>query len=71
VLETIGAEQVPELLVLNKIDVAPPETVAALRRAYPDALQVSALTGAGISELRDALARRLRELTTRTVLTAS
>jgi GTPase len=61
VLRTIGAEQVPELLVLNKIDIASPETVAVLRQAYPDALQVSALTGEGISELRDALADRLRE----------
>lgn len=71
VLQEIGAGQVPELLVLNKIDIASPETVAALRRAYPDALQVSALTGAGISELRDALADRLRDLTTRTELAAS
>jgi GTP-binding protein HflX len=60
VLREIGAGQVPEVLVLNKIDIASPETLSALRRAYPDALQVSALTGAGISELRDALADRLR-----------
>ena len=71
VLQTVGAGQVPELLVLNKIDLASPETVAALRRAYPDALQVSALTGAGVSGLRDALAGRLRELTGRTGLAAS
>jgi GTP-binding protein HflX len=66
VLREIGAEQVPEMLVLNKIDVASPETVATLRRVYPDALRVSALTGDGTSELRDALAGRLRELTVRT-----
>jgi GTP-binding protein HflX len=66
VLAQIGAEQVPEVLVLNKMDLAPEESVAALQRAYPDALQVSALTGTGISALRDALASRLRELTTRT-----
>jgi GTP-binding protein HflX len=71
VLREIGAGQVPEMLVLNKIDIASPETVAALRRAYPDALQVSALTGAGISELRDALAGRLRESTVRAELGAS
>jgi GTP-binding protein HflX len=71
VLREIGAGQVPELLVLNKTDIASPENVAALRRAYPDALQVSALTGAGISELRDALAGRLKELTVRTETTAS
>ncbi|AGZ41117.1 GTPase HflX [Actinoplanes friuliensis] len=61
VLREIGAGQVPEMLVLNKIDVASPETVSALRRVYLDALQVSALTGAGINELRDALAGRLQE----------
>jgi GTP-binding protein HflX len=65
VLREIGADQVPEMLVLNKIDVAPAENVAALRRVYPDAPRVSALTGEGISELRDALAGRLRELTAR------
>ncbi|SCF21138.1 GTP-binding protein HflX [Micromonospora purpureochromogenes] len=59
VLHEIGAGQVPELLVLNKIDIAPPEWVDALCRAYPDAVPVSALTGAGIDELRRTLARRL------------
>jgi GTP-binding protein HflX len=62
VLHEIGAGQVPELLVLNKIDVASPDWVSALRRAYPDALAVSALTGAGVEELRLALASRLRPL---------
>jgi GTP-binding protein HflX len=62
VLHEIGAGQVPELLVLNKTDVAPPEWLTALRRAYPDAVAVSALTGDGIEELRAALAARLREL---------
>ncbi|MGK5682159.1 GTPase HflX [Actinoplanes sp. URMC 104] len=56
VLHEIGAGQLPEQLVLNKIDIAPPEWVTALRRAYPDALAVSALTGEGVPELRDALA---------------
>jgi GTP-binding protein HflX len=61
VLREIGASAVPELLVLNKIDVASPESIAALRRVYPDALQVSAVTGAGLDELRDAVVTRLRE----------
>ncbi|MEV1145692.1 GTPase HflX [Micromonospora sp. NPDC049799] len=59
VLHEIGAGQVPELLVLNKIDTAPPEWVDALRRAYPEAVAVSALTGAGIDDLRATLAHRL------------
>ncbi|MFC4017155.1 GTPase HflX [Micromonospora sp. GCM10011542] len=62
VLHEIGAGDVPELLVLNKIDVAPSEWVDCLRRAYPDAVAVSALTGAGTAELRGALADRLSQL---------
>jgi GTP-binding protein HflX len=64
VLHEIGAGQVPEVLVLNKIDVAPEDWVVALRRVYPDALLVSALTRDGIAELREALAYRLRALAT-------
>lgn len=59
VLHEIGAGDVPELLVLNKIDVAPVEWVDALRRVHPGAVAVSALTGAGMDELRAALADRL------------
>jgi GTP-binding protein HflX len=35
VLHEIGAGQLPELLVLNKTDVAPPDWVAAPHHAYP------------------------------------
>jgi GTPase len=60
VLHEIGACHVPEVLVLNKIDIAPAEWVAALRTAYPQAYAVSAKTGEGTVALRDALAARLR-----------
>ncbi|WP_432563212.1 GTPase HflX [Kineococcus sp. SYSU DK003] len=60
VLREIGAADVPELLVLNKADVAPPDWVAALQRLYPEAAVVSALTGQGVPELRATLADRLR-----------
>ncbi|MEV4758837.1 GTPase HflX [Micromonospora sp. NPDC049559] len=59
VLREIGAGDVPELLVLNKIDIAPEESVRDLRRAYPEAVAVSARTGAGVDRLRAALAARL------------
>jgi GTP-binding protein HflX len=68
VLRDIGADQVPEVLVLNKIDVASPEAVAALRRVRPDGLLVSAVTGAGVQELRDELATRLRAMTGRSAI---
>jgi GTPase len=56
VLNEIGAGDVPELLVLNKADIAPPEWVAALCRVHPGAVTVSALTGEGVDELRVRLA---------------
>ncbi|CCH86070.1 putative GTP-binding transporter [Modestobacter italicus] len=59
VLYEIGARDHTELLALNKVDVAPPEWLAALRSAYPDAVAVSALTGEGIEDLRAAIDRAL------------
>jgi GTPase len=59
VLNEIGAAHRPELLVLNKIDSAPPEWVEALQRAYPDAVRVSARTGEGLDRLRQEIARRI------------
>jgi GTP-binding protein HflX len=59
VLYEIGARDHAELLALNKVDVAPPEWIAALRAAYPDAVTVSALTGEGIADLRPAVDRVL------------
>ncbi|MGY1914038.1 GTPase HflX [Blastococcus sp. SYSU DS0973] len=62
VLYEIGARDHTELLALNKVDVAPPEWVAALRSAYPAAVPVSAITGEGLDDLRTAIARALRGL---------
>jgi GTP-binding protein HflX len=49
-LESLGAGQVPRLLVLNQVDIAPPERVAALVEAH-DAVAVSARTGEGTEAL--------------------
>jgi GTP-binding protein HflX len=59
VLNDIDAGDVPELIVVNKTDIADPTTIAALRRFAPDAVCVSARSGAGLSELVDALAARV------------
>ncbi len=59
VLSDIGAGDVPELLVINKADEAPADGLAALRTAYPDAVVVSARTGAGLERLRSVLESRL------------
>ncbi|MGY1748360.1 GTPase HflX [Modestobacter sp. SYSU DS0511] len=60
VLYEIGARDHRELLALNKVDIAPPEWVASLRAAYPDAVPVSALTREGLDDLRAAIAAALR-----------
>ncbi|MDI6097518.1 GTPase HflX [Actinoplanes sp. NEAU-A12] len=59
VLGEVGADRIPELLVINKVDAADEETVLRLKRAWPEALFVSARSGAGIAELHKAIADRL------------
>jgi GTP-binding protein HflX len=59
VLAEIDAQEVPELVVINKVDIADPETVDAVTRAEHRrgnrVVAVSARTGAGIAELVAAL----------------
>jgi len=62
VLREIGADQVPELLVLNKADIATAEELKLLLTVHPRAVVVSAVTGEGVSVLLDTLAARLRSL---------
>ena len=59
VLAEIGAGNLPELVVINKADIADPLQLAALRRREPDALIVSAHTGEGIEALLARLDARL------------
>jgi GTP-binding protein HflX len=59
VLAEVGAERVPELLVINKIDAADEETVLRLKRMWPDAVPCSARTGVGIAALAEAIETRL------------
>ncbi len=58
VLHEIGAEDLPKELVLNKIDRVDPLGRRRLRNRFPGALQVSALDGEGLDDLRAELARR-------------
>jgi GTPase len=66
VLREIGAGDVPELLVINKADVADPITVEALRLRFPASVVASAATGEGIGDLLarldDAIPRRDEEI---------
>ena len=63
VLTEIGAENVPELLVINKSDLDPDE---AKRLVYEHrgAVAFSAMTGDGVNELLLAIGDRMRALTT-------
>jgi GTP-binding protein HflX len=56
VLSQIGAAQVAEQLVVNKVDLADPDSLLALRGRFPDAAFCSAKTGEGLDELRAAIA---------------
>ena len=59
VLNEIDAGQVRELIVINKADLADPETIAALLRREPHAVVVSARTGQGFDELLEAIEKDL------------
>jgi GTP-binding protein HflX len=61
VLHEIGADERPELLIVNKLDVADPAVVRELSEGEA-AVGVSARTGEGLEKLLDAIAGRLREL---------
>jgi GTP-binding protein HflX len=59
VLAEIGAIDVPELVVVNKVDLADELTLARLRRREPGLVAVSAKTGVGLDALRAAIEKAL------------
>jgi GTP-binding protein HflX len=61
VLHEIGADDLPMELVINKIDSVDPMHRRRLANRYPEALQVSAVTGEGLDELRARVAERFAE----------
>jgi GTPase len=61
VLDEIGAGELPRELVLNKIDALDPLARRRVAARYPDALQVSALSGEGLDELRARIASRFQD----------
>jgi GTP-binding protein HflX len=67
VLVEIGADRVREVIVLNQIDRADPDTLADLERVvreqrHADPVLVSALTGEGAAELIARIAREVPDL---------
>jgi GTP-binding protein HflX len=61
VLREIGAQDLPVLPLLNKIDAVDPLGRRRLANRFPEALQASALTGEGLDELRVEIAARFAE----------
>jgi GTP-binding protein HflX len=59
VLAEVGADALPELLAVNKVDAADEETLLRLKRTWPEAIFVSARSGLGIEDLRAAIEERL------------
>ena len=59
VLGEIGAGQIPEVLVLNKIDRVAGSARARLAGRFPGSVAVSALTGEGAEELREEISARI------------
>ena len=55
VFEEIGASGIPEIVVVNKSDVADPLVLGRLQRREKHCVLVSALTGEGLPELLDLL----------------
>jgi GTPase len=59
VIAEVDAAAIPEILVINKIDLATQTQIITLRARYPRAMLVSARTGEGIAELEQAIAEAL------------
>jgi len=61
-----GLEKKPMIVVASKMDVANPEKVAKLRKHAKklklDLYEISAVTGQGVSELKYALGKRVKEI---------
>ena len=62
VLSEIGAGALPEIVVLNKADLADPEVIARLRAREPHSVVVSARTGEGMGALMAAIVADLPRL---------
>lgn len=59
VMADVGARDIPEIVVFNKVDTVSSGTTMMLRGMEPGALFVSAATGEGLSLLLDEIDRRL------------
>ena len=63
VLREIGADDVPELIVFNKADLADADEATRLVQSHPGSVLLSAATGDGLDRLLATIGDRLREAT--------
>ena len=61
-LHVAGLSGKPSVVVLNKVDTLDEELRDFLREPFPEAVQVSALSGEGVVKLRDLFEKRLGEM---------
>lgn len=59
VMSEVGATNLPELIVFNKVDLVDQATLVALRGLQPSAVFVSSRTGEGLDQLNQAIADKL------------
>ncbi|MGO4384774.1 GTPase HflX [Specibacter sp. RAF43] len=59
VIAEVGAREIPEIIVLNKSDIADPFVVERLRQREHNTVVVSARTGAGMEELLAAISHSI------------
>ena len=59
VISEIGGSEIPEIIAINKADVAQPEVIMALLRQEPSAFAFSAKTGFGVDNLLRAIENSL------------
>ena len=55
VIRDIGGAHIPEIIAINKVDIADPEVIRDLMRAEPGSYPISVHSGQGIEELRAAI----------------
>lgn len=72
VLDELGCHETARINVLNKVDVLGDDSeIQLLRAAMPEAVEISAITGAGVHDLRERVIDRVRGRYARVMLEAS
>jgi GTP-binding protein HflX len=55
VIAEVGGEQIPEIIAINKVDIADPQTVMEILRKEPNSFAFSVRTGFGVAALVQAI----------------